>query len=172
MVSNVVTDPSAETMRAVHRQFLTGVAILTTSAGGEPRGLTLNALASVSVDPPVILVCIARTASTHEWLFRSDHFAINTLAADQADVARAFARSTGAGKFDTLAWTPARFASPMIDGVAACMEAEVETRLQAYTHTIFVARVREAHVYDRPPLAYVGGRFFDASALYAAEIAG
>jgi flavin reductase (DIM6/NTAB) family NADH-FMN oxidoreductase RutF len=165
-----VTTVSPEVVRAVHRCFPTGVAIITTCAGGEPRGLTLNALASVSLDPPVVLVCIARTAATHEWLFRSDHFAINTLAADQSDVAKAFATSSGTGKFDALTWQPAAFRSPLIDGVSACMEAEVETRVQAYTHTIFVARVLEAHVYERPPLAYLGGRFFDASVLYEAEV--
>lgn len=157
--------PSAEVMRAVHRRSLTGVAIVTTHAGGEPRGLTLNAIASVSLEPPVVLVCLARTAATHEWLFRSDHFAINTLAATQAGVARQFATSTGSGKFAHLSWRPATHGSPVLDGVCAYMEAEVETRLQAYTHTIFVARVTEAAAYERPPLAYMDGRFYDSSTL-------
>jgi flavin reductase (DIM6/NTAB) family NADH-FMN oxidoreductase RutF len=153
--------PSPEATRAVHRQFLTGVTILTTISNDEPRGLALNALASVSLDPPTILACVARSSSTHKWLFQSDVFAVNVLAADQAGVARQFAASSGSKKFESIAWSRGRHDMPILDGICAYLVAEVEMRVEAYTHTVFVARVLDACAYDRPPLAYLGGRFFD-----------
>ena len=73
----------ADHLRAFHRKFVTGVTIVTTMDRGAPRGLAVNAFSSVSLDPALILVCVAKTSSTYEPLFRAERFAVNLLAGDQ-----------------------------------------------------------------------------------------
>ncbi len=153
-----------EKVRQFHRRFATGVTVVTVMEGDEPRGLAVNAFTSVSLEPPVIMVCVNRKASTAPTLQSADHFAVNMLASDQVEIARRFARS-GGDKFEGLAWQPGRSGVPLLDGVAAHLEAAVEQRIPAYTHTIYIARVVEAETNPKPPLVYLEGRFIDAATL-------
>lgn len=95
-----------EGVRNVHRNFPTGVTIVTALVDGTPYGLAVNAFSSVSLDPPVVLVCVAATSSTHPHLFSVDHLGVNILAEDQDDLLKAFARS-GGDKFADVAWREA-----------------------------------------------------------------
>lgn len=130
----------------------------------KPRGLAVNAFSSVSIDPPVVLVCVSNQAATAPALHESDHIAINMLAEDQVAVARRFAVS-GGDKFAELDWSPGRHGAPVLNGVTAHLEAKIERRIPAYTHTIFLARVLDATAHDRPPMIYLGGRFLSAGTL-------
>lgn len=161
-MNTLSVDP--QLLTEVHRRFATGATVVTTSALDDPRGLAVNAFASISLDPPLILVCVAGRANTHERLFLSDHFAVNILAHDQQSVARRFATS-GGDKFSDLEWREGTHGSPLLEGVAAWLEASIEKRIRAYTHTIFIGRVLDASFSDRPPLLYLGGRFFDGSCM-------
>jgi flavin reductase (DIM6/NTAB) family NADH-FMN oxidoreductase RutF len=154
------------TVRAVHRQFVTGVTVVTTGIGGVPRGLAVNAFASVSLTPPLVLVCVSASSNTHEHLFRSEHFAINMLAADQAHIARRFA-SKEPDKFATLDWRPGPGGSPILAGSSAHLEAAVCERIRASTHTVFVGEVVAAEAFDRPPLVYMAGEMYDPERLVA-----
>jgi flavin reductase (DIM6/NTAB) family NADH-FMN oxidoreductase RutF len=154
----------SERVRDVHRRFATGITVVTTAVDGVPYGLVVNAFSSISLSPPLVLVCVAETTSTYERLFGGEHFAVNILARDQVDVAMRFARS-GGDKFAGLPWRPGRHGSPIIDGVAAALELSVETRLPAYTHTIFIGRVLEAQTADHAPLIYLDTRFYDGAQL-------
>jgi flavin reductase (DIM6/NTAB) family NADH-FMN oxidoreductase RutF len=136
------------------------VTIVTASLAGEPRGLVLNAFASVSLEPPLILVAVNRATATHEFLFRSDALAINILAGDQQDLAERFSRPIP-NKFEGVPWHPGGNRAPLLDGVAASLEAKVQERISARTHTVFVGQVIAAEVHSRPPLVYLGGRFHD-----------
>jgi flavin reductase (DIM6/NTAB) family NADH-FMN oxidoreductase RutF len=156
--------PDADLMKQVNRQFVTGVTVVTTMDGDTPRGLAVNAFASISLDPPTVLVCVQRTSSTHDCLFRADHLAINILSTDQLDVVTRFA-SKAPDKFEGLDWQSGAFGSPLIDRSSAQMEVEIRERLQASTHTIFVCRVRGASVSERAPMVYSAGGFFDAAGL-------
>jgi flavin reductase (DIM6/NTAB) family NADH-FMN oxidoreductase RutF len=165
-----VTDreqPLLDRVRAAHRCFASGVAVVTTLADGQPRGLAVNAFASVSLEPPVVLVCVKRTAQTHEHLYAGEHIGISFLAHDQAEVAAAFATS-GGDKFVGVGWHAGASGVPLLDGAAAHLELEVEERVPVATHTVFLGRVVEAQAPARPPLVYVDGRFFDGSRLVAA----
>lgn len=159
-------EPSApaDDVRAFHRAFATGVTIVTVDDNGVARGLAVNAFSSVSLDPPLVLVCVAGSASTHAHLAQSDRFAVNILAHGQAGVARAFARS-GGDKFAGIPWTLGPHGSPILDGVSAHIEVLTERRISAFTHTIFVGRVIGSAVHDRPPLVYLGGGFYNGAAL-------
>lgn len=153
-----------EAVKAVHRRFPTGVTIVTASDEGRPYGLAVNAFSSVSLEPPVVLACVAATSTTHPRLFTVDHLGINILAEDQQEVVAAFARS-GGDKFSDISWRPGAKGSPLIDGASAAMEIKIEKRLQAYTHTIFTGRVLDATAGDAPPMIYLGGGLFRGSNL-------
>lgn len=150
-------DPAA--VREVHRRFVTGVTVVTAMDGDVPRGLAVNAFCSVSLDPPVVMVCVQTTSSTYPALVRADHLGINILAADQLAVAGVFA-SKSTDKFAELEWSPARHGSPLLAGSAASVEVEIGERLRAATHTVFVGRIVQAEHRDADPLIYRSGKFF------------
>ncbi len=158
------TTLDADLMKQVNRRFVTGVTVVTVMDGDVPRGLAVNAFASISLDPPTVMVCVQRTSSTHDCLFRAGHLAINILSTDQLDVVNRFAAKS-ADKFAGLDWRPAPSGSPYIDRSSAQMEVQIRERLQASTHTVFICRVVDAQVSDLHPMVYSAGRFFDGEAL-------
>jgi flavin reductase (DIM6/NTAB) family NADH-FMN oxidoreductase RutF len=157
-----------EVVRRVHRQFPTGVTIVTTQHDGVPYGLAVNAFASVTLEPPIVLVCIAGTSATYPHLFLGDEIAVNILAYDQRDVVAGFARS-GGEKFSGLDWREGDNGCPILGGVSAYLELHVERRLPVFTHTIFVGRVTHADASNRPPLIYLGGQTFESTSLTRSE---
>ncbi|MFD8159373.1 flavin reductase [Streptomyces malaysiensis] len=152
----------ADLVRGVHRKFITGVTVVTCDDDGTPRGLAVNAFASISLDPPMVLVCVQRTSTTHPALHRATHLGINILAADQLDVAKTFA-SKADDKFAGLSWTRGEFGAPLIDRSCAQLEVEIGERLEAGSHTVFTGRVVAARHEELAPLVYSGGGFFDIS---------
>jgi flavin reductase (DIM6/NTAB) family NADH-FMN oxidoreductase RutF len=165
-MNDVPARPDADVMKQVNRQFVTGVTVVTAMDGERPRGLAVNAFSSISLDPPTVMVCVQRTSSTYDCLFRASHLAINILSTDQLDVVNRFAAKSD-DKFSGLDWEPGLFGSPLISRSSARMEVEIRERLQASTHTIFICRVVDATVTDRHPMVYSAGRFFDGGALTA-----
>jgi flavin reductase (DIM6/NTAB) family NADH-FMN oxidoreductase RutF len=163
-MTGVPTALSPELIKQVNRRFVTGVTVVTTMDGDVPRGLAVNAFASVSLEPPTVMVCVQRTSSTHDCLFRAGHLAVNILSTDQLDVVQRFATKTP-DKFAGLDWHPGPFGSPLLDRSSAQMEVQIRERLQASTHTVFICRVVEAHVTDRSPMVYSSGQFFDSGGL-------
>lgn len=158
--------PDLELMKRVNRQFVTGVTVVTTVAGDVPKGLAVNAFASISLEPPTIMVAVQHSSSTHDHLFPATHLAINILSNDQLDVVKRFATKSP-DKFAGLDWTPGPFGSPLIARSAAAMEVEIRERLQASTHTVFMCRVVHAEVEERQPMVYSAGKFFDGGNLAA-----
>lgn len=159
-----MTGADPEQVRRFHRRFATGVTVVTAMHEGQPRGLAVNAFASVSLEPPVVMVCVANQAATAPALHESDHIAINMLSAEQVEIARRFATS-GGDKFAGLKWRPGDSGPPLLADVAAHLEGEIERRIAAYTHTIFLARVLDVAVYDRPPMIYLHGSFLGTDTL-------
>jgi flavin reductase (DIM6/NTAB) family NADH-FMN oxidoreductase RutF len=129
-----------------------------------PRGVTVNAFSSVTLDPPSILVAVAKTSTTYASLVGADAFGVNILAGDQSDLAQVFAHS-GGEKFANVAWRSGISGVPILDGVCAYVEAEVEQLIHASTHTIFIGRVVAAHSSGRAPLVYLAGAFYDGERL-------
>lgn len=154
-------------VRAVHRRFPTGVTIVTTCVGEQPFGLAVNAFSSVSLTPPRVLVCVARSSKTHPRLLEGEHLGVNILAADQAAIAAVFATS-GGDKFASLSWHAGASGVPLLDGVAASFEVQVTERIPAHTHTIFLGDVVNASAHDRAPLVYLAGGLFDGGRLESA----
>lgn len=156
--------PDLGVMKQVNRQFVTGVTVVTAMDDGTPRGLAVNAFASISLDPATVMVAVQHTSSTHDCLFRADHLAINILSTDQLDVVKRFAVKSD-DKFAGLDWDAGPFGSPLIARSAAVMEAQIRERLRASTHTVFMCRVVHAEVSNRHPMVYSAGKFFDGGTL-------
>lgn len=154
-----VDQPDTEAIKQVHRRFVTGVTVVTTMSDATPRGLAVNAFSSISLDPPLILVCVQKTSSTHKPLFGSTHLAVNILSADQVGVASTFA-SKQADKFAHLDWAQGPHGSPILTKSAGSLEGEICERLETATHTVFICRVTSAEARDVDPLVYSAGDFY------------
>jgi steroid delta-isomerase-like uncharacterized protein len=157
----------SDVLRSMHRKMVTGVTVVAVESGGEPRGLAVNAFSSVSLDPPLILVCVQKSSGTYSHLIAARHFSVNILAADQLEVARVFATKQPR-KFDHIVWHRGDHGTPLIDGAAAAMEVELQDTLHAHTHTIFIGRVRRVTSSDTAALVYTDGGFFDGGQLVPA----
>ncbi|PZV92799.1 NADH-FMN oxidoreductase RutF, flavin reductase (DIM6/NTAB) family [Micromonospora phaseoli] len=134
-------------LRRVFGTFATGVAVLT--VGGEhPHGMTANSFASVSLDPPLVLVCVGRSTVMHACLAEASGFGVSVLAAGHAGIARYFAdsrRPVGPEEFSGIRTVPgARTGVPLIAGALAWFECEPWRRYDGGDHTIVVGRLLSA----------------------------
>ena len=154
-------DPRKGAERALKRAFgayPTGVTVVTTFEGGAPRGFTANSFTSVSIDPPLLLVCHSNRAGSAPAFRSAKGFAVNVLAADQEDVAMRFARP-GDDKFAGLDWRAGE-GGPILPGVAAWLDCAHEATHPGGDHAILVGRVLAHDDAGTDPLAYWRGRFY------------
>lgn len=150
-------------LRQVLGTFATGVTVVTVG-GGQPHGMTANSFTSVSMDPPLILVCVGRTAVMHDSLAAAGTFAVSVLAADQEKVARHFAnkwRPLGAAQFDEVDWRPGPVTgAPLISQALAHLECDLWRTYDGGDHTIFTGLLRSARQYGTAdPVLFLRGRF-------------
>ena len=145
--------------RHVLGHFASGVTVITTTdADKRPAGLTASAFTSVSLEPPLILVCVDHKSQTYPSLLERGRFAVNFLTADQQDVSRRFA-STKLDKFEVLPYRMSDLGLPLLDGALAHLECTtVNTHVEG-DHTIFVGLVEKASAVDGEPLLYFRGKY-------------
>jgi flavin reductase (DIM6/NTAB) family NADH-FMN oxidoreductase RutF len=140
-------------------RFATGVTVLTTrSPGGEPIGMTASSVASVSLDPPLVLVSVDRRHEMHAALEAAQHFVLNILAADQEALSRRFAADEP-NRFGGVGFHPNKQGIAVLDGVLAHIECEKQTAIPAGDHTVFIGLVVGGSVTDRRPLLYYRGGY-------------
>ena len=142
--------------------FATGVTIVTSvGPDGQPVGTTANAVASLSLDPPLLLVCLDRLSVTLEAVRAHGAFVVNVLAARQRHLSANFARPGLAATWEDVLHQPGRTGSPRLDGVLAALECAVEDRLPGGDHEIVVGRVLEVETAgkDTAPLLYWRGGY-------------
>ncbi|MBI2216161.1 MAG: flavin reductase family protein [Candidatus Rokubacteria bacterium] len=145
--------------RHVLSHFASGVTVVTTTdTDGRPTGLTASAFTSVSLEPPLVLVCVDHKSQTYPALLERGRFAVNILAADQQDVSRRFA-STRLDKFDTVPHHVGDLGLPLIDGALARLECTTVSTHVEGDHTIFVGAVERAGAGAGDPLLYYRGRY-------------
>jgi len=139
--------------------FATGVTVVTTcDADGRPSGLTVSAFASLSLDPPLVLVCVDHKSQTYPALRERGRFVVNVLTTDQEAVSRRFA-TTRLDKFDDVPYRPSAHGLPLIESALAHIECvTVATHLEG-DHTIFVGRVEGATFGAGHPLLYYRGQY-------------
>ncbi len=137
-------------------QFATGVTVVTSHdpATGRPEGVTVNAFASLSLDPPLVLVCLARATRSAVLFDSAAHFAVNVLAADQRHLSVAFARADN-DRFADVAWRTWASGVPILDGCVANLECVRIGRHDGGDHVIVVGQVeRLAFDETREPLLF------------------
>jgi flavin reductase (DIM6/NTAB) family NADH-FMN oxidoreductase RutF len=153
-----MTDPRA--LRNAFGAFATGVTVITTrQPDGTPRGFTANSFTSVSLDPPLLLVCLAKTAHSAETFANAPCFAVNILTEDQKAVSGLFA-SRAPDKFAQCAWTPGPSDMPLIDGSLAQFTCANHQLVDAGDHLILIGRIQHFCTAEGQPLGYFRGNYF------------
>ena len=153
--------PTGANLREVFRRFPTGVAVVTVDVGGQPLGLTVGTLVSLSLEPPLVGIGIAREAAMHELLREAGDFAVSLLAAGQERLAQHFARGVPPiAMWHRVAVTEGTSGAPLLDGALGWLECRLRDELPAGTHTLFVGEVLHAELgTDAPPLIRLGGEY-------------
>jgi len=148
--------------RDVMGTFATGVTVVTLNVDGEPRGMTANAVVSLSLDPPLVVVCVQESGSMHELFERADSFGVNILASDQQPISDLFASH---GVPDELmggfAYRAGATGVPLLDGALAHAECRITERLPGGDHTIVIGEAVDVAfgAQDAAPLLFHRGRY-------------
>lgn len=150
---------TTDEFRAALRHFPAGVTVVTTrDREGRPSGLTASAFTSVSLDPPLVLVCVDRVATAHPAVEDHGWFAVNVLGKSQEHLSRQFAASTP-DKFVGVAFREGQARLPILEDVVAALECRVVHRYVGGDHTIFVGQVEGVSIAGGPPLVYFQGSY-------------
>lgn len=152
--------PDARRFRDTLGRFCTGVVIATGCVNGKPAGFAAQSFSSVSLDPPLVLLCPAKTSTSWPKLRESGSFCINILAAGQKPVCDVFAQS-GIDKFAALDWHPGVTGSPVLDGVLAYVDCDLHAEHDAGDHTVVLGHVRDVRILDPEgsPLLFFRGAY-------------
>jgi flavin reductase (DIM6/NTAB) family NADH-FMN oxidoreductase RutF len=146
-------------LRRAFGNFATGVTVVTThDAEGKPCGFTANSFTSVSIDPPLLLVSIAKTAFGCDVFTASQGFAVNILARSQRELSNRFA-AAGTDKFANLDWQAAQNGSPIIDGVVAWFDCSHHEQVDAGDHIVLIGRVQRYAYNTDTPLGFCRGAY-------------
>lgn len=154
----VAVDPLS--FRDVMSRFATGVTVVTVRGRSGPTGLTVNSLTSVSLDPPLVLVCLGAGSATHGEILREGAFAVNILNADQRALADTFAVGHREERFEGLDFRVEATGSPVFSAALAWLDCELWSTHEAGDHTIVVGEVRAAGAgADAEALLFFRGRY-------------
>jgi flavin reductase (DIM6/NTAB) family NADH-FMN oxidoreductase RutF len=139
--------------------FATGVTVVATMQDdGVPRGFTANSFTSVSLDPPLVLVCIARSAASYDVFSTAGGYSISVLSAIQRETSGLFA-SKAVDKFDRVSWRRSAAGNPIVDGAAAWFDCRMHEIVDAGDHAILIGRVLEFGDSATNPLGYCRGAY-------------
>lgn len=139
--------------KAAMSHFASGVTVVTTEHGGRPYGMTVASFASLSLHPPLVLVCIERSVKSHEAIAASKKFGVSILGAEQADVSARFAARSD-DKFSGVAVSRGETGVPLLEGALCTIECTVRDQLPGGDHSIFVGEVVAVRVREGAPLLY------------------
>ena len=163
LVTPCVAPPQTEGgFREAMRELASGVCLITVGSGDARNGLTATSVSALSVDPPSLVVCVNRSASSFPLLAKTGSFGVNVLTADQRELAERFAGRTGAAgaeRFSIGCWDESGDA-PLLEDAAAALECDVIEILERNTHAIIIGQVRRSRVARRSAaLIYWRGNF-------------
>jgi flavin reductase (DIM6/NTAB) family NADH-FMN oxidoreductase RutF len=145
---------SEDEFRSALSRFPSGVTVVTTKdASGRFHGITVSAFSSVSLDPPLVLICIERDAYSHQAFLESGVFAVNFLSSAQSELSERFASPLD-DKFDEVDFTLGDLGLPLLAGCLVNLECKVRNTGDGGDHTIFIGEVESARVNDGDPLLY------------------
>ena len=155
--SRLLIDP--DTFRSVLGRFASGVTVLTTRAGDSDLGMTVSAFCSLSLQPPLVLSCIDRTADLHNLLPRGHRVVFNILSASQEALSRRFSEEEGSRRFEGIGFRRQRHGIAVLDDVLASIEGHIVLQYDGGDHSIFIAEVDNASCDDLRPLLYYRGGY-------------
>jgi flavin reductase (DIM6/NTAB) family NADH-FMN oxidoreductase RutF len=135
----VTVDP--DVFRAAIGHFMSGVVVLTTVEDGIRHGMTVSAITSLSIEPPMLLACLNSRSRTQQAVERSQVFAVNILAEDQGGLAGRFASPAEGDRFAGLDVRTGVTGAPLLDGALAVVECRVAQMLPGGSHRVFLADV-------------------------------
>jgi len=145
--------------RRVLGHFCSGVTVITAASPTGPVGFACQAFAALSLEPPFVLFCPARSSNTWRTIQNVGAFCVNVLSEEQQEVSRVFG-TTGMDKFAGVDWTPGPHGSPILDGVLTWVACVVEMVHEAGDHYVVVGRVKALGEYrDGRPLLFFRGRY-------------
>ncbi len=148
MSSAVSPEGISDGLRAVMRLYPTGVTVVSTSHDGQRHGMTVNSFTSVSLTPPLVLVCIAHSSHCNPLIKRAGAFAVSVLAHDQDDVSSTFASTDPAAQaiheFSEHEYSLGPTGSPLLKGAVAHLDCRVDDQFEVGDHTVFIGQVIHA----------------------------
>lgn len=151
-------------LRGAMRRIASSVAVLSAYGTHGPAGITATSVASVSVDPPALLICVNRLTRLNDAVVESGAFRVSYLAHDQRDVAGVFGTSGAGDRFQTGAWDCNAAVGPRLSGAIADIACKLRHRLDHGTHSIFVGDVIDVSVHGGRPLLYCEGDYSELAA--------
>jgi 3-hydroxy-9,10-secoandrosta-1,3,5(10)-triene-9,17-dione monooxygenase reductase component len=163
MPDDIVT-PDDRRFRDVFGHFATGVTIITATAGEGPVGMAANSFTSLSLDPPLVLFCVAHSSSTWPRIEAAGKFAVNILGEEHEELSRLFAQR-GADRFRSTPWHTGVSGSPVLDEAIAYVDCEFEAEYPGGDHKIIVGRVLDLDMREGArPLLFFRGTYLRISA--------
>jgi flavin reductase (DIM6/NTAB) family NADH-FMN oxidoreductase RutF len=158
-----MTDAEGRALRSMMGRFATGVTVVAARYGPLLAGMTANAIAAISIDPPLLMASVNRRSETHRAIVQSHAFAVSVLAEGQRPLADCFAQTTTAEKlrrFCDAAWHEGETGSPILEGAIAYFDCRVGSRHDGGTHSIFIGEI-VAGGYDpaMEPLIWFGSHY-------------
>lgn len=144
--------------RQILGKFATGVTVASTAIGDETWGMTANAVTSLSLDPPLVLLAVAKDSQSLQKFKEAGNFALNILAASQEDISNRFAWS-GPKDFSGLAYRTAVTGAPILADALGWVDCQVVEVLAGGDHEIFVGEIQDGDFRDDEPLLYFAGSY-------------
>jgi flavin reductase (DIM6/NTAB) family NADH-FMN oxidoreductase RutF len=154
----VTIDP--DTFRSVLGRFASGITIVTArDRDGKDFGMTVSAFCSVSLVPPLVLICVDHVASMHDLLLGAKHFAVNILASHQEHISRRFSGPDEHKRFDGVGYDRGITGAALLDDALAHIECRRVAQHDAGDHTVVIAEVESATAHSHRPLLYYRGGY-------------
>jgi flavin reductase (DIM6/NTAB) family NADH-FMN oxidoreductase RutF len=133
--------------------FASGVTVVTTASAGELYGMTVSSFSSLSLNPPLVLICIDKGVPSHDMIRDAGCFVVNILEKRQEHLSRRFA-TTANDKFKGVAWHSGQLGLPVLDNTLAAIECRLRDALDGGDHTIFIGEVVDSEIREGAPLLY------------------
>lgn len=151
---------SKDEFRRVMGHFATGVTIVTIKdEQGKPYGLTVNSFTSVSLDPLLVLICVAQAAQGYAHFSVGRYFGVNILTKDQEELSNRFANREIVDRFENLPYHEGKTGVPLLPNSLAWLECRIIEAYPGGDHTIFLGAVEDAGVHQGAPLIFYRGRY-------------
>jgi flavin reductase (DIM6/NTAB) family NADH-FMN oxidoreductase RutF len=151
---------AADQFRSVLGSWATGVTIVTSREGAHVHGMTVSAFASVSLEPPLVLICTSKASETSQLIERSGVFAVNVLEERQQELSALFAnKAVEQARFDGLECDDGATGCPHIPGAIATLDCRVQSAVDAGDHFIYIGLVEAAETNETAPLLYYHGGY-------------